>query len=134
MLKQSLEEILGLDLKLNALQERIRDRMSPHQDLIRRLSTIPGVKETTAWRLIAELGTARYADVDLVQTWESWSIAEIRDLGQAAADHDLRRDDTAILQPYAVDFQHLSRNAGIAGRNDSGGPCVEDRALTTPVA
>jgi transposase len=31
--------------------------MQPHEDLIRRLRTIPGVKEITAWTLIAELGT-----------------------------------------------------------------------------
>jgi transposase len=57
LLKQLLEEINALDVKLTALEERIRERMQPHQDLIRRLSTIPGVQETTAWTLIAELGT-----------------------------------------------------------------------------
>jgi transposase len=57
LLKQLMEEINALDVKLTALEERIRERMQPHQDLIRRLSTIPGVQETTAWTLIAELGT-----------------------------------------------------------------------------
>ncbi len=57
LLKELLEEITTLDAKLNALEERIRERMRPHQDLIRRLSTIPGVQETTAWTLLAELGT-----------------------------------------------------------------------------
>jgi transposase len=57
LLKELLEEIATLDRKLTALEERIRKGMLPHQDLIRRLSTIPGVQETTAWTLIAELGT-----------------------------------------------------------------------------
>ena len=57
LLKQLLEEITTLDGKLTALEERIRERMQPHRDLIRRLSTIPGVQETSAWAVIAELGT-----------------------------------------------------------------------------
>jgi transposase len=71
LLKQLLEEIAGLDLKLNALEERIRERMQPHQDLIRRLSTIPGVKETTAWTLIAELGIdmSCYPDASHAASW-----------------------------------------------------------------
>jgi len=48
-----------------------RDRMRPHADLARKLSTIPGVKETTAWTLIAELGTdmSRFPDADHAASW-----------------------------------------------------------------
>jgi hypothetical protein len=57
LLRQLIDDVSRLDTKLNELDSRIRERMKPHEDLIRRLRTIPGVKEITAWTLIAELGT-----------------------------------------------------------------------------
>lgn len=57
LLRQLLDEMSRLDNKLNELDQRICQRMRPHEDLVRRLTTIPGVQETTAWTLIAELGT-----------------------------------------------------------------------------
>lgn len=57
MLRQLIDDLSQLDRKLNELDMRLRERMGPHEDLIRRLRTIPGVNEITAWTLIAELGT-----------------------------------------------------------------------------
>ncbi len=57
LLRQLLEELTRLDQKLNEIDLRIRKQMNRHEDLVRRLCTIPGVKEITAWTLIAELGT-----------------------------------------------------------------------------
>jgi transposase len=56
LLKQLIEELSRLDNKLNEIDSRLRKQMHPHQDLVRRLCTIPGVQEITAWTLIAELG------------------------------------------------------------------------------
>ncbi len=55
-LGELLEDVSRLDGKVNEIDSRLRQQMEPHQDLIRRLCTIPGVKEITAWTLIAELG------------------------------------------------------------------------------
>jgi transposase len=55
LLKQLMEDLTRLDTKLNEIDSRLRKY--PHQDLVRRLCTIPGVREITAWTLIAELGT-----------------------------------------------------------------------------
>ncbi len=57
LLRQLLDELSRLDTKLNDIDERLVQRMKPHADLIRRLCTLPGVQATTAWTLIAELGT-----------------------------------------------------------------------------
>ena len=57
LLKQLIEDLSRLDSKLNDIDLRLREQMKPYEDLIRRLCTIPGVKEITAWTLIAELGT-----------------------------------------------------------------------------
>jgi transposase len=57
MLGQMIDDLSRLDMKLNELDMRLRERMKPYDDLIRRLRTIPGVNEITAWTLIAELGT-----------------------------------------------------------------------------
>jgi transposase len=57
LLKQLIEELSRLDTKLNEIDSRLRKQMHPYQDLVRRLCTIPGVQEITAWTVIAELGT-----------------------------------------------------------------------------
>lgn len=57
LLKQLIEDLSRLDSKLNEIDLRLRQQMKPYEDLVRRLCTIPGVKEITAWTLIAELGT-----------------------------------------------------------------------------
>jgi transposase len=71
LLRQFLEDLARFDRKLDELDARIRERMQPHTDLVRKLSTIPGVKETTAWSLIAELGAdmSRFPDADHAASW-----------------------------------------------------------------
>src|SRR5580704_15811197 len=66
-----------------------------------------------SWR-----NAARDNDVDLVQPHESWSISEPQNLGQAAADGDLRRDDGPVQQASAIDRQCFSRDGGVGGRGD----------------
>lgn len=71
LLRQLLSDISGLDERKNELDARIRERMGPHQDVIARLSTIPGVQEITAWTIIAELGTdmSRFPDASHAASW-----------------------------------------------------------------
>jgi transposase len=71
LLGQLLEELATLDRKLNEVDERLRERMQPHAEVIARLCTIPGVQETTAWTLIAELGTdmSRFPDAAHAASW-----------------------------------------------------------------
>lgn len=57
LLGELIEELEGLDKKLELLDRRIASYAEPHADLIRRLCTIPGVDRVTAWTLVAELGT-----------------------------------------------------------------------------
>ncbi|MDX2152340.1 MAG: transposase [Bryobacteraceae bacterium] len=56
MLRALLSELEWLDARLAELDARISEHMQPHADLVRRLSTIPGVDRITAWTLIAKLG------------------------------------------------------------------------------
>jgi transposase len=71
LLAQFLDELSQLDRKLNELDARLRERMQPHAELVARLSTIPGVQETTAWTLIAELGTNmnQFPDAAHASSW-----------------------------------------------------------------
>lgn len=57
MLKQLLCELDLLDSKVGELDQRLENQMTPHDDLVRRLATIPGVSRLTAWTILAELGT-----------------------------------------------------------------------------
>jgi transposase len=70
-LSELLEDVSRLDHKVNDIDSRLRQKMEPHQDLIRRLCTIPGVKEIAAWTLIAELGTdmTRFPTAKRAASW-----------------------------------------------------------------
>lgn len=57
MLRQLVEEVEWLDRKLSEVDQRLELQTEPHADLVRRLSTIPGVSKIIAWALISELGT-----------------------------------------------------------------------------
>ena len=71
-------------------------RIKPHQDLVRRLCTIPGVKEITAWTLIAELGTdmSQFPTAAHVASWAGC----VRAIARARANDNLaiRAKGTAI--------------------------------------
>lgn len=71
LLQQLLNELSRLDHQLNELDSRIRERMGPYADLVRRLCTIPSVQEVTAWTLIAELGTdmSQFPDAAHAASW-----------------------------------------------------------------
>jgi len=56
MLTGLLRKLEWLDTELAAVDARLCEQMAQHQDLLRRLCTIPGVEMTTARVLIAELG------------------------------------------------------------------------------
>ncbi|CAA9288804.1 MAG: Mobile element protein, partial [uncultured Chloroflexia bacterium] len=71
LLKELLEDLSRLDAKLTGLDALIREAMKDHQAEIQRLCTIPAVKETTAWTILAELGTdmSRFCDAAHVASW-----------------------------------------------------------------
>ena len=55
----------------------------------------------------------RYTHVDLIETLESRSVTKVQNLSQMPPDHDSRRNDTSGVQSRGIDFESLSRNAGI---------------------
>ena len=71
LLGELMEELERLDGKLAELEWRISDYMQEHQELIRRLCTIPGVNRVSAWTLIAELGTdaSVFPDAEHAASW-----------------------------------------------------------------
>ena len=71
MLRHLLDEFQHVEEKISEIQTEIRKRMQPHQAVIERLMTIPGVDMVTAWTLIAELGLEMktFADADHAASW-----------------------------------------------------------------
>jgi transposase len=71
LLRELLDEMRRLNEKLAELEARIRRHVEPYQEVIRRLCTIPGVQEVTAWTLIAELGVDMtvFADAAHAASW-----------------------------------------------------------------
>ena len=56
MLQRLLDKLDWLDSEMAVLDAELCKQMQPHEDLVKRLCTIPGVDRTTARVLIAELG------------------------------------------------------------------------------
>ena len=56
LLCELLEELDRLTGKLQLLEQRISERMTPYNDVITRLCEIPGIALLTAWTIIAEIG------------------------------------------------------------------------------
>lgn len=71
LLSELLSELDRLDAKVAMLEGRIAERMQPHQELLRRLCEIPGVRLLTAWAVVAEIGTdmTRFADAAHLASW-----------------------------------------------------------------
>ena len=71
LLRELLSELEWLDARVAELDWRISTYMEPHADLVRRLCTIPGVDRTTAWTLLAELGTdmSQFPDAQHAASW-----------------------------------------------------------------
>ncbi len=71
MLRELLEDMDRVETKIGRLETEIVKRMEPHQDVINRLVTIPGVNILTAWTIIAELGLdmAQFPDADHAASW-----------------------------------------------------------------
>ena len=71
LLRELLDDLSRLDRKLTELDMLIREQMRGHEEEIRRLCTIPGVKETTAWTILAELGTnmSQFPDAAHAASW-----------------------------------------------------------------
>ena len=56
LLEHTLNHLEQLEKEVLEVEAEIRSRMQPLEDQIRRLRTIPGIDEITAWTLLAELG------------------------------------------------------------------------------
>jgi len=71
LLRSLLAELNWLDARLTELDARITEQMEPHQDVVKRLCTIPGVDRITAWILIAELGLdmSQFPDAAHAASW-----------------------------------------------------------------
>ncbi len=71
MLKGLLRKLDELDAEVAAIDARLSEQMLPHEEQIRRLTTIPGVDRTTARVLIAELGTdmSQFPDAAHAASW-----------------------------------------------------------------
>jgi transposase len=57
MLRGQLRKLDGLDAELSDLDQKTEADIEPHQEVIERLCSIPGVEKTTARALLSELGT-----------------------------------------------------------------------------
>jgi transposase len=71
LLKDTLHELESLDRKVLQLDRRIADHLRPHQDLVLRLCTIPGVDFTAASIILAEVGfdMSRFPTPEHLASW-----------------------------------------------------------------
>jgi transposase len=57
MLRELMQQLQFAEDRIASVEAELCTRMQPHQSLVDRLCTIPGVDILTAWSLLAELGT-----------------------------------------------------------------------------
>jgi transposase len=56
MLHEELGHLASLEAQIERVGKEIEQRMQPYAEQLRRLTTIPGIDQITAWTLMAELG------------------------------------------------------------------------------
>lgn len=71
LLRMLMETIEGLERQVCSLEERIVRAIQPHNDLLRRLEEIPGIKETASSGVVAEAGVT-LADFVNAAAFASW--------------------------------------------------------------
>jgi len=71
LLKQLMEHLQFIERKIEELEREIAARLQPHQDVVERLCTIPGVDRVSAWGIISEVGMdmSRFADAAHLASW-----------------------------------------------------------------
>ena len=75
MLLQQLGHIDQLDANISAVEAEIEQRMRPFAEAVQALDSIPGVGATTAYAMIAEIGTdmSKFQDADHLASWAKLS-------------------------------------------------------------
>jgi transposase len=71
LLGELMEDIERVEAKITRVESEIVRRLQPHQSVLERLMTIPGVNLITAWTIIAELGLdmRQFPDADHAASW-----------------------------------------------------------------
>jgi transposase len=71
LLQVHLEVLDHLEAQINKLQTRIDERLAPYREPMERLMEIPGVKDTVAATIVAEMGTdmSVFASADHLSAW-----------------------------------------------------------------
>ena len=66
-----LSDLHYLEGRVERLERSIRSELAPHEQVVRRLCTIPGVDEITAWTIVAEIGLdmSVFASADHLASW-----------------------------------------------------------------
>ncbi len=70
-LRQLLEDLAALDRQVTAVEQRIGELTKDQREVIARLCTLPGVDVTTAYTVLAEIGTdmSQFADARHLASW-----------------------------------------------------------------
>jgi transposase len=71
VLKALLRIIGVLENEIGLIEERLKQLLAPHQDLIDRMVTVPGISHVSAWAIIAEVSPTLEA-FNTVQAFSSW--------------------------------------------------------------
>jgi transposase len=71
MLREFLEDLEFVEGKIAHIEGTIRARIAPHEEVLSRLNTIPGINQLTASTLVAELGVEmqQFPDASHLASW-----------------------------------------------------------------
>jgi transposase len=71
LLGQELRQVEWLEQQIAIVEQEIERRMAPFEEVLTRVSTIPGIDRTTGWTIVAELGPdlSAFADGAHLASW-----------------------------------------------------------------
>mgnify|MGYP006375906255 FL=1 len=89
MIETQLRHIEFLEEEIRLLDEEIKSRMTPFEEEIQRIDTIPGIGRRTAEQIIAEIGAdmSRYASADHLASWAGMVPGQNESAGKRKSSH-----------------------------------------------
>jgi transposase len=89
LLQELLDHLEFIECKMTRLEQEIAQRLSPFEDSVRRLCTVPGIDRVTAWGIISEIGLNmdQFEDAKHLASWAglcpgNWESAGKRKSGR----------------------------------------------------
>ena len=101
LIQQSVDHIVVLDRQMEALEEKIAERLAPYRTQFELLRTIPGMKDLVAATILAEVGPYKeqFPSADHLCSWAGVCPGNNRSAGKSQSSHIKSRKPISSYWP-----------------------------------